>query len=306
MIDIEQTKYAKKIVKKSNALVRAHWNIESVWEPRLVNTVASKIRMDDEDFHTYTIPLKEITEPGKRLGGKDYAELVAAVERLMSRPIKIQESPTAISIYNIFAKCKIDAEKRTVTVCFHPDLKPHFLNLKERFTKISLAEFMSLPSTYSQRLFEILKSWDDKSEVEISLESLYEMLDIPASYRANFLNFRRRILEQAHKDVVEREGSSLWFDWEPIKSGRAGKVVAIRFVFNWKKAQDMEKNQPTDEVFITAKLQQGSNRCFERVVIRARKKCTPKPKTPRCQFCLKRGRMAAQQIVEENQGKLNI
>jgi plasmid replication initiation protein len=294
------TKERNKIVKKSNAIIRAHWQIESIWEPRLVALLASMINVNDEDFKVYTIPISKVTG---RHSGSDYHEMAAVVDRLMGRVITISESSTRVHKYNIFSKCTIDTRRGILELGFHPDLKPHYLNLKGRFTQYSLAEFMSLSSIYSQRIYEILKSWNDKAEIEITLDDLHEMLDTPASFKSNFAFFRRKVLEQAHKDIVEREGSSLWFDWEPIKSGRAGKVVAIHFVFDWRKVQEMAKNQPTNEFFIHVKLQRESNRCFERIVIHGQRKCTPKPKTAKCKFCLERGRMYAQKIVAENQGK---
>ena len=48
------------IVKKSNALARARWSADSVWEPRLVALLASKVKQDDEDFQTYEIPIREL------------------------------------------------------------------------------------------------------------------------------------------------------------------------------------------------------------------------------------------------------
>jgi len=294
-------KISNQIVKKSNALVRCRWTIEHVWEPRLVALLASKIHVNDQDFQVYEVPLSEIM--GKDYSGRDVKQLADVVDRVMSRVVTVYDGDgKGWAKYNVFFRCRYKPRKGVLELGIHPDLKPHYLNLKERFTQYDLTEFMSLPSIYSQRIYEILKSWYDKPEVEITIEELYEMLDISASYRSDFGQFRRRILEQAHKDIVDREGSTLWYDWEPIKSGRAGKVVAVRFVFDWKKAQEMKKNQPSDEMLVHQALQRESNRCFERVVIKARKKCTPKPKTPRCKFCLERGRMFAQSIAQ--QGKL--
>lgn len=290
------------IIKKSNALVRCHWEIESVWEPRLVALLASKVNVHDEDFHIYEIPVIEVLGPN--YSGEALKELANVVDRVMSRVLTIHDNDgRGWTKYNVFSRCRYKSRKGVLELGFNPDLKPHYLNLKKRFTQYNLAEFMSLPSIYSQRLYEILKSWDDKSEIEIAIEELCEMLSVPNAYRKNFYEFRRRVLEQAHKDIVEREGSSLWFDWEPIKSGRAGKVTAIHFVLDWSKAQEMAKNQPTNELFIHVKLQRESNRCFERIVIHGQRKCTPKPKTAKCKFCLERGRMYAQKIVAENQSK---
>ena len=58
------------------------------------------------------------------------------------------------------------------------------------------------------------------------------MLNTPDSFRANFAEFRRRVLEKAHKDITQK--TKLYFEWEPIKKGRA--VISVRFIFSKKRA----------------------------------------------------------------------
>jgi plasmid replication initiation protein len=101
---------------------------------------------------------------------------------------------------------------------FRPELKKHF-------TTYSLTEYLSLPSTYSQRIYEILRSWDDCVTTEISTADLHERLCTPPSLRKNFAAFRRRVLDKSHKDITGK--TRLRYEWEPIKKGR--KVTAVRF-----------------------------------------------------------------------------
>jgi len=293
------------IVKKSNALIRSHWTIESVLEPRIVAVLASKVNVNDEDFKIYEIPAKEVLNMS--YGGHDLKELATTVDNIMGRVLTIYDSDgKGWTKYNVFSRCRFRPHDAVLELRFDADLKPHYIQLKERFTQYSLAEFMSLPSIYSQRLYEILKSWNDKPEVNIEMAELCDMLDVPVSFRHDFGYFRRKVLEQAHKDIVERDGSSLWFDWEPIKRGRGGKVVAIHFVFNETRAKELTKNQPPpDELYIHQQLQRQSNICFEQLTKR-KKSCTPKLKTKKCQFCTTRGRIYAKQIVDESQRHLPL
>lgn len=228
----KQLMLPSEIVKKSNALARARWTPDSIWEPRLVAWLASKIHTTDKDFQTYQIRIVDLL--GKEPGGKDYKELEQAVIKSMSRVIIIKDKNTS-SMYNLFSKCKIDRKKGTIELCFHPDLKEHYLQLGAFFTKYNLFEFMCLPSTYSQRLFEFLKSWDDKKEITVLLSDLHEMLDTPKSFKANFAEFKRKVLERAKKDISKY--TSLDFQWEAIKRGRA--VYEIKFTFPKKRKQQI-------------------------------------------------------------------
>jgi plasmid replication initiation protein len=223
----EKTK--KMMVVKSNAIIRSKWQIDSVWEPRIVALLAAKVQPDDADFKSYRISFSEIFagHPG---GGTTYKGIQATAEKLMSRVI-IMDDPKSNkkSMYNVFSKCVIDPDSSTIEVCFHADLKPHYLSLKKYFTQYSLEEFMQLPSVYSQRLYELLASWLSAGEVEIPIDELYTILDVPASIKRDFTNFKNRVLDIAQALIIEK--TRLYFEWLPIKTGKR-KVTAIQFIFD--------------------------------------------------------------------------
>jgi hypothetical protein len=225
----EQIVLPGKVVKKSNVLCRARWAVESVIEPRLVALVAARVHQDDEGFFDYTIPVRELML-GANDGGETYRTIGAVARSLTSRTITVQEEGSrSFACYAVFAKCSYDDKAKTIHASFHPDLKPHYLGLKAKFTEYNLLEYLTLPSIYSQRIFEILRSWDDQQEVTITLANLHEMLNVPETLRANFAFFRRRVLEKAHKDITAK--TDLVYQWEPIRQGKGKAVTAIRFVF---------------------------------------------------------------------------
>ncbi len=239
------------LVKKSNELARCAWTTASVIEPRLVALVASLVRTDDEDFKMYHIAVDDLIDAE---GGQQHSTLKDVAKSLMNRIIEINHE-NGWSMYNVFSKCEYDRENRVISARFDPDLKPHYLQLKRNFTEYSLTEFLLLPSVYSQRLFEILKSWDDKEEIEIRLEDLHKMLNVPDSYKKNFRNFRLRVLEKAHKDIHKK--TSLKYAWEAIKRKRT--VVAIKFTFIKDKVEEKKKDnvktkKEIEEIFKTYPL----------------------------------------------------
>jgi plasmid replication initiation protein len=280
-------KKKNEIVKKSNAIVRAYWPIESVWEPRMVAILASKIHVNDTDFKTYEIPIAEVL--GKNYGGDHLKELREAAKNIMKHPFTIQETPDREAIYNIFSKAVIDRKKGILELEFHPDLKPHFLQMKANFTQYSLMEFLGLSSIYSQRLYELLKSYNGQEYVDLALDELYKALDVPVSFKKDFGNFRRLVLEQADKDIV-RANLSLQYRWTAIKSGRGGKVTVIRFTFG-----DSSTPQEDDEELIRARLAKQSSTCYFGLMKRG-VKCTPKPaKSAKCRYCVEHGNMRLKQ-----------
>lgn len=235
----QHTVFQYDVVKKSNAIVRARWEPESIWEPRIVALVASKVRADDEDFQTYRIPVIELTGlSDENLRGNQYQEISRSIEHLGKATIRIEgKKPRNFRQYNIFSMCGY--EDGYLIARFDPDLKPHFLNLREQFTEYSLMQFLMLPSTYSQRIFEFLKSWSSIPDIVVSVAELHELLNTPQSLRKDFRNFRIRVLEKAHKDITAH--TSLAFEWEPVKVGRS--VEKIRFIFKGGKKALSQKEQ---------------------------------------------------------------
>jgi len=262
------------IVKKSNALARASWSVKSVYEPRLVALVASRVRADDQDFQDYEIPLSELL--GSSGDGRTRQLLVEVVEGLLGRVLTLPR-PNGWAKCNVFSWCEYDAKAGCIRARFDPGLKEHYLNLQSHFTQYSLMEFLLLPSTYSQRLFEVLKSWASLPEAVIDLSDLFQMLDVPSSLRANFKDFRRRVLEKAHKDITSQTG--LRYQWEPIKQGRA--VAAIRFTFGARTVQASDKKNQAKRTKDNELLKKAVS-CFQS----SGPSCTPK-KTKQCELCLR-------------------
>lgn len=226
-----------KMVKKSNALARAKWAPESIWEPRIVAVIAAQVHKDDKEFKEYKIPIQVLLKMcDKSSAGTFYNDLVKIARQAVGRTLEIKE-PDGWTIYSLFSKCRYKKGEDSLIVRFDPDLKTHFLDLQRFYKGYPLLEFLSLPSVYSQRMYEKLRSWDDKVNIEIDLTELHETLCTPPSLKKNFAAFRRRVLEKAHKDITAK--TTMQYEWEPVKQGR--KVVKIRFVFGKKTMAKAQK-----------------------------------------------------------------
>lgn len=258
------------VVKISNALARAARAVKSVYEPRLVALVASRVRQDDRDFQEYEISLSDLL--GGPADGRTHKLVAKVVDGLMGRVLTLPRA-NGWAKYGVFSKCSYDGQAGVVRARFDPDLKPHFLSLNEYFTEYSLTEFLLLPSTYSQRLFEILKSWDDKPECKISISDLFTMLDVPETLR-RYPDFRRYVLEKAHKDILEK--TSLRYEWEPIKRGRA--VFEIRFTFRAARSKKITTAKQTAASAQNNALLRKAVACFKAGA------CSPK-KSRLCELC---------------------
>jgi Protein involved in initiation of plasmid replication len=217
-----------------NVLARAQWPDGGQYDLDLVMHIASKIRIDDEDFQTYSFPVSELGY-GDKLDGRTYKRVKDALERLSSGSIKIQGERDNYYFYSLFSMAGYEDGK--ILVRFDPHLKPFFLHLSRNFTSFELFELRMLPSEYSKRLFLLLKSYSSLDDTVIDLDELHSKLHTPDSQKNDFAQFRLRVLNKAQKDLHD----SLLFEWEPIKKGKS--VTRIRFIFNKKNVYAKRKEQ---------------------------------------------------------------
>jgi plasmid replication initiation protein len=232
------------IVRKHNALARAQWQPATIMEGRLLAATLAQISPADEDFREYVVDVAQIVSDPAALGGRRSKQVARAVREAQRRQITFRDGRQEIHA-SLFSHVRYVYGERKVYVSFDPILKPYYLQLKKHYTEYSLLEFVQLRSTYSQRLFEYLASWNEKDEIVVPIEELHELMQIPDSYRKSYVDFRKRILDQAHKEITSE--TSLKYEWEPIRYKR--KIVAIRFIFSRKKveAKKAEKREKKEQ-----------------------------------------------------------
>jgi len=229
------------ILKKSNELVRTQLSVEN-------NALANKIfatlirHIDENIFPSVSFSAGELIGEDAK-GGAEYRKLKKAAGVLMKARIDSLEYDSigkeiGFTMYNLFASCVY--KNGVITAEFTASLKPHLLNLKKHFTPLNYFELIELSSFYSQRLYELLKSWENPSGfVELRLDALYDLISYPKDLRGDFSSLRRKVLEQAERDINGKTGFQ--FRWEPIKEGR--KVVAIRFIIGEQGEKSQKKRQ---------------------------------------------------------------
>ena len=279
----------REIVKADNELFRAKYGMKNTLAGRIFMAFASLVDENDiategrGNFIRYSIPASSVIGDIDA-GGDYYKELKKAAHSLLDQKLFRKIGKNGFQGYTLFAT--IIYENGIITGEFHQELKPFFLEVKKKFTRLSLNQYLKLPSVYSQQMFGFLQSWHDQPEIEVPVQELHEMLDTPESFRKDFRNFRLRVLEKAHKDITGL--TSLRYEWEPIKKGRA--VVAVRFIFSRRRALPVAKAKESEA---QAQGSARNNRAFNAAVACAERKgqcCTQQDNKPGvCSVCVKLG-----------------
>jgi plasmid replication initiation protein len=114
-----------------------------------------------------------------------------------------------------------------VALSFNPEIAPLLVQLKKHFTSYQLSKAAALRSTYSWRLFENLERFRDTGVWEVDIDRFHTIMETPKSYRANFAQCRRWVIDPAISELAAQ--TNITAEVEPIKRGR--KVARLRFTF---------------------------------------------------------------------------
>ena len=220
-----------KLIKKSNDLVEARYKFD-IWEMRVFSKMITMIEMDDGDFKDYKIYLKEFIKDYSLEGDKNsYRFLREGAEKLLRKIVTIINKTEVKSAQKFqtpvvagLRTSLYDDDGKFIQVSFHPEMKPYLLELKERFLVYDVRNILKLPSTYSIRIYELLKQYEKLRTRTFDVTELKEILGITKEYKL-YANFKQRVVDKAQKDL--EEFTDIRFVYEEIKDGKA--VVTLVF-----------------------------------------------------------------------------
>ncbi|PDM40357.1 replication initiation protein [Parageobacillus yumthangensis] len=220
-----------KAVTKSNALIEANYKLSTL-EQKIILYLISQIHKDDDDFKMYRLPIQEFSEMLGYRGSPKYTELREITKNLMRKVLEIREGQKLKQLSWV-SYVEYDERSGFVSLSFDPRLKPYLLQLKREFTTYRLKNVMELKSSYSIRMYELLKRWQYMKEVEITLDDLRMMVGAADKYH-QYHNFKKRVLTPAQQEILEK--TDIWFKYQEVRKKR--KVIALRFYIQEKSTID--------------------------------------------------------------------
>jgi plasmid replication initiation protein len=220
-----------KAVTKSNALIEANYKLSTL-EQKIILYLISQIHKDDDDFKMYRLPIQEFSEMLGYRGSPKYTELREITKNLMRKVLEIREGQKLKQLSWV-SYVEYDERSGFVSLSFDPRLKPYLLQLKREFTTYRLKNVMELKSSYSIRMYELLKRWQYMKEVEITLDDLRMMVGAADKYH-QYHNFKKRVLTPAQQEILEK--TDIWFKYQEVRKKR--KVMALRFYIQEKSTID--------------------------------------------------------------------
>jgi plasmid replication initiation protein len=214
---------------RTNALNEMRDNNMTLTEMRLFAIYQSKINPHDSSSRKVEFELAEF-ERIMEIKRANVTVLEQIGRRIVTRTAIIHEEDGGFSIMPLFGKFKLYKradEMWCVELDSHYEMLPYLFEFKERFFKYELWNALRLKSTNQQRMYEVLKQYEYAKATEISIDILKALIGISQKQYTAWYDFKRNVLDICQKELAEH--TDIKFTYEPIKRGKGGKVVALKF-----------------------------------------------------------------------------
>ncbi len=225
---------SKDLIVKDNKLIEAKYSLSTLQQKVILQAI-SRIEPTDTK-HIYKFSIMDFAESVDLKGSKTiYNQMATICDQLTDlKKFYIEKENGGIAYINWVASAEYVPKEAVVEVEFSQKLMPYLLELKEQFTTYYLANIMALKSSYSIRLFELLKQYEKLGKRKIELENLRQLVgtteigqngEIIKEEYPLYANFKSRVIISAQKELKQK--TDIYFNFKEIKQGR--KVVAIEF-----------------------------------------------------------------------------
>jgi len=191
--DLTQRNY----IRQSHTIVNARMSLSKL-EIDIVLALLTAIDFKDKDFKDYHFSIKELED---KLGHKlQTKQLQSTIKSLMSKPIELPTKENGDwEIVNWFSYFKY-SKNGLISCRFDKLLKPFLLELKSRFVISDLKMLLPMKSSYSKRMYLLLKEYSKIGKRNFDIEKLHELLKVPTEMK-RYDNFKRQILQRAETDI---------------------------------------------------------------------------------------------------------
>lgn len=250
-----------KLIRKANDLVEGKYRFD-IWEMRVFTQMLTMIYKDDEDFKEYKIYLKDMVEEFNIKDRNAYEWVVKGAEGLMKKEITIErETPEGIMEFKTYIAIGLDsfknrADGKYISISFHPKMKPFLLQLQTQFLMYDIRNILSIQSSFSVRIYELLKQYEKIGKRRFSVQELKEMLDVSDKYPL-YANFKQRVILKAQQDLEAY--TDIYFTLQEIKRGKSITEVVFHIHPNKPRRNNLidqsskqeQENEPVQDLVTT-------------------------------------------------------
>jgi len=220
------------IVKKNENLLLAKHNLNEN-SLKIMACIISQIKKDDDDFTKYKLTVKDYQILINSKNKNTLQEMIKASDQLLKTIIKINIENGKFLHTTFIRNFRYDKEEGSfILFKIDSDFKPFLLNLKKNFLSYNIFNILKLKSSYSIRLYELLKHHYNQNIkysnnnfiiLKISLNNFKEIFQIPNSY--TIINIKKNILEKSKVQFLEKTDINFEYQLNKINGRSYDEIV---------------------------------------------------------------------------------
>ena len=218
------TQRSYQVVKANEIVQKARYDL-NISELKTFAFIVSKIKPTDGLNQEYEINVKEFCQVCglDYKNGGNYQYIKKNLKALRDKSFWLTDENGVDTTVGWLSKARINKNSGKIKVKFDEDIQKYVIGLFENFTQYSLLSTLPMKSSYSFRLFELLKSYAFAKRHTFDIDELKKIL--VAEHYVNFKDFRRKVLEVAVKEI--NKYTDIEISWTAITKGR--KTIQVDF-----------------------------------------------------------------------------
>lgn len=231
MNTIETIDDKKKILMKNNVLIKARYSLSLV-QSNILISILYKLQRDQKGQATCIISRKELQNLIANKNQKTLPAITKILNTFMNEKIyfKQEKENSKYSIwgeYNFISGYEYDDENDTFKIVCAERVHELLLSYMQiGYTPINLSIYLSLKSTYSQRIYDLLRLWSNTMKnITYEIDELKELLMLENKYK-DYSDFKKAVL---NKSINELNKTGMFkIKLKENKVGR--KVKSVTFI----------------------------------------------------------------------------
>ena len=221
---------------QDNVLTVARYEMTEA-EKNILYMVVAQVKPNDPEDRYYQVSVNEMATimGSDRLKAEPYRQ---ATRKLMTRVFETTLPNGDFLQATFISSAQFKKGTDIIEIELSRKVRPFYIDLNQRFTKIQLVAAISLNSAYAKRVYELLcmyKNMKDKTFRRdlVELKTMLSIIDPKTgkdSY-SNWTRFQKNVLDVAAKEINGH--TDLTFTYKPLYGDRPGRgrkpVVEVEF-----------------------------------------------------------------------------
>ena len=203
---------------------------------KVMRAIFSLVSPTDTDLCEFRLTIPELMKLTDSSDTKLYKDIRNTCSRLVGSTVEFKstKNPKDFEVISLFARAKYLSGEGYVLFEINKYMMPYLIQLKSNFTTYYLDQITTLKSSYSVRLYELLRQTLSLVEVKkgkkcgyrkISICDLREMIGVPENRYKLFSDFRKSVIERSQKELEEK--TDLKFTFKVEKKGKQATHINL-------------------------------------------------------------------------------